>query len=103
MISWLPEMYLFLKPELEPVPVIAERAGMSEDQAGNLLEKMTQKGHTFPAEKEGKAFYAAAPFMHGIFENATSLYEDRPELQKLSTEIDGYLRGGFMATGPALR
>ena len=97
------QMYLFLKPELEPVPVIAERAGLPEDETTQLLEKMTQKGHTFPAEKEGKAFYAAAPFMHGIFENATSLYEGRPELQKVSEEIDGYLRGGFMATGPALR
>jgi ferredoxin len=97
------KMYLFLKPELAPVNVIAECAGMPEDQAEKLLEKMTRKGHTFPAEKEGKKFYAAAPFMHGIFENATSLYEHRPELQKLSAEIDGYLRGGFMAKGPSLR
>lgn len=97
------DMYLLLKPELEPVPVIAERAGMEEVEVAHLLEQMTRRGQTFPAEKEGKKFYAAAPFMHGIFENATSLYENHPELQKASEEIDGYLRGGFMATGPALR
>ena len=97
------KMYLFLKQELEPVDIIAERSGKTEDDAIRLLETMTQKGHTFPAEKEGKKFYAAAPFMHGIFENATSLYKDRPELSELAAAIDDYLKGGFRATGPSLR
>lgn len=97
------KMYLFLKQELEPVYMIAERAGIPEDQTVRILDKMTQKGHTFPAKKDGKTFYAAAPFMHGIFENAVSLFKDRPELPELSAAIDDYLKGGFRATGPSLR
>lgn len=97
------EMYLFLRRALEPVAVIAQRAGRTEEETARILEEMTQKGHTFPDKKNGKAFYAAAPFMHGIFENAVALYENRPELKELAAAIDGYLKDGFRGKGPSLR
>jgi Fe-S-cluster-containing hydrogenase component 2 len=92
-------MYLHLTRSLEPVAVIAARAGMSEDDASRILVKMTGKGHTFPKAKGGLAYYAAAPFMHGFFEHYLSLDPDK-EIVGL---IDSYINSGFIPRGRALR
>jgi len=93
------ELYLQLSRSLEPVPVIAERAGHSEAETAAMLEAMTAKGVTFPKILGEQRFYAAAPFMHGFFENNAWMQEDR-ELAEL---MERYLTGGFVANGKALK
>lgn len=92
-------LYLCLNRSLEPVPVIAERAGLNEAETADMLEAMTKKGVTFPKIVDERKFYAAAPFMHGFFENNAWLQEDR----QLAELMETYLTGGFRAKGKALR
>lgn len=93
------DLYLHLTRRLEPVAVIAERAGRSEAETAAMLATMTSKGVTFPKILGDRKFYAAAPFMHGFFENNAWMQEDR-ELAEL---MEAYLTGGFRAKGKALR
>lgn len=93
------KLYLHLSRRLEPVTAIAERAGRSASQTEAMLAAMTAKGTTFPKISDGRKFYAAAPFMHGFFENNAWMQEDR-ELAQL---MEAYLTGGFKAKGKALR
>lgn len=93
------EMYLALTLGLEPAEAIAERAGCGVEEATELLEAITAKGATFPTFVGDKKLYAAAPFMHGIFENNAFLQDDK-EIAEL---MDAYLLGGFQAKGKALR
>ncbi len=92
-------MYLHLTRDLEPVSAIAERAGKTEAETSALLERMTAKGVTFPKTVDNIKFYAAAPFMHGFFENNAWLQEDK----ELAALMEQYLTGGFVAKGKALR
>lgn len=58
-----------LRPKLEPAAVIAERAGMSEQEMAPMLERMTRKGLIFSIETEQRpAAYMAAQFVVGIWE-----------------------------------
>ncbi len=93
------DLYLHMTRSLEPAEAIAGHAGRSVDETVALLEAMTSKGVTFPKISEGKKFYAAAPFMHGFFENNAWMQEDR-ELAEL---MEKYLTGGFRAKGKALK
>ena len=93
------ELYLHLTRRLEPAEAAAGRTGCSVEKATEILEAITAKGATFPKFAGDKKLYAAAPFMHGIFENNAWLQEDR-ELAEL---MDAYLTGGFRAKGKALR
>jgi Na+-translocating ferredoxin:NAD+ oxidoreductase RNF subunit RnfB len=93
------ELYLQMSRSLEPVAVIAGRINRGETETAAMLESMTSKGLTFPKISAGKKFYAAAPFMHGFFENNAWMQEDR-ELAEL---MEQYLTGGFRAKGKALR
>lgn len=92
-------LYLHLSRKLEPVEVIAARAGWSAPETAALLEAMTAKGVTFPKFLGDRKFYAAAPFMHHFFENNAWLQADR-EIAEL---MEKYLTGGFAAKGKALR
>ena len=93
------DLYLNMSRNLEPVSAIAERAGRSEDETAAMLAAMTAKGVTFPKVVGEKKFYAAAPFMHGFFENNAWMQEDR----KLAELMEAYLTGEFRAKGTALR
>lgn len=92
-------LYLHLTRGLEPANVIAQRAGCSTENASELLEVMTGKGLTLPTKRDGIKLYAAAPFMHGFYENNAWMQDDR-EMAEL---MDAYLTGGFRAKGKALR
>jgi len=48
--------------------VIAERAGVSEDDAKALLESLADKGLVYAREKDDEWGYALLPIMPGIFE-----------------------------------
>lgn len=63
------KMYMNLSKKLETVDVIAERGGYDIDTATEMLFEMSYKGHMFPLKKNDVQYYAAAPFMHGIFEH----------------------------------
>ena len=92
-------LYLHLSRSLEPAEVIAARAGLSPAETAAMLASMTSKGVTFPKVLKGKKFYAAAPFMHGIFENNAWMHDDR-EMAEL---MEQYLSGGFSARDKSLR
>lgn len=93
------DLYLHMTRDLEPVSIIAERAGLIDSGTAGMLQAMTTKGLTFPKTVGEEKFYAAAPFMHGFFENNVWMQEDR-ELAEL---MEHYLTGGFKAKGKALR
>lgn len=93
------DLYLHMSRSLEPVEAIAQRAGRSEADAADMLAAMTAKGLTFPKVLGDRRFYAAAPFMHGFFENNAWMQEDR-ELAEL---MEAYLTHGFRAKGKALK
>lgn len=59
----------YLRPKPEPVMVIAERAGMSEQEIGPVIQGMARKGLIFSIETEGRPpAYMAAQFVVGIWE-----------------------------------
>ncbi|MBU2431246.1 MAG: 4Fe-4S ferredoxin, partial [Proteobacteria bacterium] len=93
------QMYLHMTRDLEPVSVIAQRAGKTQEETAVMLREMTAKGVTFPKTVDNIQFYAAAPFMHGFFENNAWLQEDK----ELAALMEQYLTGGFVAKGKALR
>jgi len=96
-------MYMNLERALKPVETIAGKANVDVDAAASLLEKMTQKGLTFPKTKDGTKYYAAAPFIHGFFEHNAVLASGQPEFKELAELIEQYMTGGFFPTGPSLR
>lgn len=96
-------MYMHLERSLMSVEAIAEKSGMKADEAASMLEKITKKGMTFPKTKNGIKYYAAAPFVHGIFENNTLMGEKNPEDNEVVKLIGLYMDGGFQGRGPSLR
>ncbi|HWR67505.1 MAG TPA: 4Fe-4S binding protein [Desulfomonilia bacterium] len=93
-------VYLALSRRLEPVPSIAVKTGLSEEEAGRILACMTAKGLLFPKTWKGRKYYAAAPFMHGFFEHQLYRKDPDPELPGL---IEDYLTGGFFPKTRSLR
>lgn len=92
-------LYLHLTLGLEPVETIAQRAGISAEKSAQVLKTMTDKGLTFPKKMENKTLYAAAPFMHGIFENNAWKQDD----VALAEMMEEYITGEYKAKGKALR
>jgi Na+-translocating ferredoxin:NAD+ oxidoreductase subunit B len=59
----------FLTMKLEPVPVIAARAGMSDEDTAAMLAEMAKKGLVFSIETPDRpTAYMAAQFVIGIWE-----------------------------------
>lgn len=85
-------IYLNLTRKLETADVIAARAGRDEQTVSVLLEEMTEKGLTFPRQKNSKSYYSAAPFMHGIFENSALTKMDK----ELAEMFEEYATTGFV-------
>jgi H+/Na+-translocating ferredoxin:NAD+ oxidoreductase subunit B len=92
------KLYLHLKRELSSVADIAERACMNKKETEALLIQMTSKGQTFPKSKNGKTYYAAAPFMHGFYE-----HQAKNMSKELAQLFEEYLFKGFFPKGKALR
>ena len=93
-------VYIALTRQLEPVVTIAARLGREPAETAAILKRMTEKGHTFPATRNGLKYYAAAPFMHGFFEHQFI----RPDKDKeLSQLIEEYLMNGFFPQTHTLR
>ena len=96
-------MYLHLRRYLQPVPIIAEKAGMAPEAAGEILAGMTQKGLTFPKRKDGAFYYAAAPFMHGLLEHACLLMQDDPKFKEVAKKMQSYLAKEYIPKGRLVR
>lgn len=96
-------MYMLMKAELEPVESIAARADMDIEKASALLAEMTQKGLTFPINRDGIQYYAAAPFAHGISENFSFANSESPDYHETAKIINEYMTGGFFPAGPSMR
>jgi len=62
------QVFLKLSPMLEDVATIAGKLGQSEEQAGDKLADMAARGLAFSLRKGDKYYYAAVPFVHGLFE-----------------------------------
>jgi len=62
------EIFLKISPLLEAPADIAAKISMSEEEASQKLEDMSEQGLLFRLRKEDKAYYAAIPFVHGLFE-----------------------------------
>lgn len=93
------QMYLSLSRQLKPIDEIAANTGKDYHEASAILEGMLKKGLVFPRKKGNRMFYAAAPFMHGFFENQAVTIMDK----ELATLYDQYIKGGFSPKGMALR
>ena len=53
-------VYIALTRQLESVSKIALRMGREQAEIAAILNRMTEKGHTFPATRNGIKYYAAA-------------------------------------------
>lgn len=62
------EMELFLLPAPEQPERIAERAGMEEGEAAELLESMAKQGLIYRIRFDENVFYMAIQFVVGIYE-----------------------------------
>ena len=62
------EMVMHLTPLPEPVPVIAERAGMEEAEAAAVLESIASRGNIFRIRAGDQVMYMAMSFLPGIYE-----------------------------------
>ena len=95
-------MYLNLTDNLQTAKDIAEKTGQDPAEVEEILQRMTEKGQTFPRfpKKEGEPFYyAAAPFAHGLLEHQVK------RLDKETAELfDQYHRAvsGVFATKPVI-
>jgi len=70
------EMFTHCKLVAEPPSAIAKRAGMPEDEASEMLARMSRKGHLFPVESGGDTLYMALPWMPGIIETQLRLMDE---------------------------
>lgn len=96
------EMTMHLTPMPEPVSAIAERAGMDEEEAAELLETMAKKGNIMRIRTGDDVYYMAISFVVGIYEFhlkamdrefAEMMEEYHPYLAKMwSTLETGQLR-----------
>jgi len=93
-------VYIGMTRSLEPPETIGARAGIESGRTKEILDAMTEKGLTFPKTKDGKRYYAAAPFMHGFFEHQIFRKEKDPEIAPL---FDKYIMGGFIPRKGTLR
>lgn len=62
------ELAVKLTPMPEPVSVIAERAGMDEAEAAEMLESMARQGSLNRVRINGEPYYMALQFLIGIYE-----------------------------------
>jgi electron transport complex protein RnfB len=63
------ELATHLTLDREAAPVIAERAGLSVDEAQQRLDQMARKGLIFAVQSaDGPTLYQAVPFVVGIYE-----------------------------------
>ncbi len=62
------QVFLKLAPMLEDVATISGKLGLSEDETREKLEDMAERGLAFRFRKGDKTYYAAIPFVHGLFE-----------------------------------
>jgi ferredoxin/DNA-binding Lrp family transcriptional regulator len=62
------EFLLDLKPFPEPASAIAERAGVSEEHAAEMLETMAKEGSIFRIRVNDQPLYMAISFVIGIYE-----------------------------------
>lgn len=68
-----------------------------------MLESMTRKGLTFPRTREGVKYWAAAPFIHGIFENYAIANASSPDMREVAGLMRDYIDGGFFPSGYGMR
>jgi Na+-translocating ferredoxin:NAD+ oxidoreductase subunit B len=83
------EMVMLLNPFPEPPAAIAQRAGMDEEAAAEMLESMARQGNIFRIRVEGRPLYMAMSFLVGVYEfHLKSM--DR-ELAELIHDYEPYL------------
>jgi NAD-dependent dihydropyrimidine dehydrogenase PreA subunit len=85
----------------EPLDVIAERLGLSMEEAGAKLASMAQSGLVLFAQKAGKPHFRLAPFIVGIYEAQLETMD-----HELAHLVEDYLANGgaagIMKPQPAL-
>jgi len=96
------QLYLACSQKMEPIAVIAGRAGQDADRIAPVLEQMADKGLLFssPAKAGGASptHFAAAPWIPGMME--LSSHQMDSELTQL---IMQYLSDGFKPKGNFFR
>jgi len=86
-----------------PLDTIAPAAGISEEEAGRLLEGMTAKAVILSREKNGKRSYSLLPTIPGLFEFPLMKGSGTPMHDRLSRLWDEYHRevlGGTFSGNP---
>jgi len=63
------EVEVNLRAVPEPVAVIAERCGIEEAKAEEILESMARKGLIYPLRTKKKTLYTAMQYLAGFAEN----------------------------------
>ena len=84
------ELFMSMGPMLELPEAIAERAGLSVNEASSKLEEMAGKGLLFRHRKGDVKKYSAIPFVHGLFE-----YKVKNLDRELAELINAYGEEGF--------
>ena len=92
-------LFTQMTPMLEPADSVAGRIGRPVPEVAEQLESMAERGLLFRLKKGGTSKYAAAAFVHGIYE-----YQVRdlgPELAKMVwSYFDEAFHETFRDSGP---
>jgi electron transport complex protein RnfB len=83
------ELAIQLKTLPEPVAAIAQRAGMEEAEAAEMLETMAKQGSIYRLRADDQVYYMALHFLIGIYEFHVNMV-DR-ELAELLEEYIPYM------------
>ncbi len=81
-------LFLHCKLVAEPPAVIAERAGIPESEAADMLPRMAKKGHLFPVDSGDHTLYMALPWMPGIIETQIKIMDE--DFARMFTEHSKY-------------
>jgi H+/Na+-translocating ferredoxin:NAD+ oxidoreductase subunit B len=73
------------------VEAVAERAGVTREEAGSCLESLADKGVVYAREKNGAMGYALLPVMPGVFEFPYMKGIHDETIEKLTPLWKGYL------------
>ncbi len=86
---------------LEPLDVIAQRAGQPAREVSKQLFQMIRRGMVWFDKQDGKALFRLAPFIVGVYEASLQLMD-----HELAHLVEDYLAGGgangIMKPQPAL-
>ena len=92
------ELFLRLSPRPENPTEVAQKVGMTVEEAAEKLERMARKGLLFRIRKGAEASYAAVPYIVGLFE-----FQINNMNRELACDMDEYFETALGKTIQAFK